>query len=63
MSKFSLFFAAKNDLSKQHDGTAGKLNLPKSEISQYEQYGKDTSNQSVEDESKDDDSFEQIAKM
>ncbi|VIO99284.1 Bestrophin 1, putative [Brugia malayi] len=54
---------AKNDLSKQHDGTAGKLNLPKSEISQYEQYGKDTSNQSVEDESKDDDSFEQIAKM
>ncbi|VDN93215.1 unnamed protein product [Brugia pahangi] len=54
---------AKNDLSKQHDGTAGKLNLPKPEISQYEQYEKDTSNQSVEDESKDDDSFEQIAKM
>uniref|UniRef100_A0AAF5RV83 Bestrophin homolog n=1 Tax=Wuchereria bancrofti TaxID=6293 RepID=A0AAF5RV83_WUCBA len=54
---------AKNDSSKQHDGTAGKLNLPKSEISQYEQHEKDTSNQSVEDESKDDDSFEQIAKM
>ncbi|VDM07235.1 unnamed protein product [Wuchereria bancrofti] len=54
---------AKNDSSKQHDGTAEKLNLPKSEISQYEQHEKDTSNQSVEDESKDDDSFEQIAKM